>query len=118
MSDRTVGKKYHASKHFYHFIRPGAVRIEATSSDEDVTALGFEHAAHNTKTFIFINTKKEEVAVRLNMAEGSAEEFEMFVSSATLNCASQGTIAANELYLLPARSIVTLHSGGSKLEND
>ena len=115
MSGTTTGKKYQVSKHFYHFIRPGAVRVEATSPDEDVSVLGFEHADHGTETYVLLNTKNEEVAVKLNISGGSAQEFEMFVSSASLNCASQGTNAADGLYLLPARSIVTLHAGGSTL---
>lgn len=118
MSDRTVGKKYQASKHFYHFIRPGAIRIEATSPNEEVTVLGFHHAVHDTKTFVLINTKTEEVAVRLNFEEELEEEFEMYVSSVNLNCASQGAIPSDGLYLLPARSIVTLHAGGSQLMKD
>ncbi len=115
MSDRTVGKKYQASKHFYHFIRPGAIRIETTSPNDEVTVLGFHHADHNTKTFILINTKTEEVAVRLNFEGEVVEEFEVYVSSVNLDCASQGAMASDGLFLLPARSIETLHAGGSQL---
>src|SRR5690606_13848632 len=33
MNGTTAGKKYYASKHFYRYIRPGAVRVKAESSD-------------------------------------------------------------------------------------
>jgi len=115
MSGTTTGKKYQVSKHFYHFIRPGAVRVEATSPDDEVSVLGFEHTDHSTTTFVLINTKNDDTAVQLDLGDGAAEEFEMFVSSASINFASNGKVAIDGPFVIPARSIVTLHAGGSNL---
>ncbi|HSI75949.1 MAG TPA: hypothetical protein VK957_08635 [Lunatimonas sp.] len=86
--------------------------------NDEGTVLGFHHADHDTKTYVLINTKIEEVAVRLNFEEDLVEDYEMYVSSVNLDCASQGAIASDRLYLLPARSIVTLLPGGSQLVRD
>ena len=36
--------RYFASKHYYRFVRPGAVRIKATSNDQDVLVLAFKNS--------------------------------------------------------------------------
>ncbi|HYG18499.1 MAG TPA: glycoside hydrolase family 30 beta sandwich domain-containing protein [Ohtaekwangia sp.] len=116
MSDLTVGKKYHASKNFYRFIRPGAVRVSAVASDEAVSVSAFDHEGNGTQTLVLINTANEAKGVELAVQGGSPEaEYEMFVTSATKNCESAGTVQGSGTIVLPARSVVTLHAGGSDL---
>lgn len=116
MSDLTVGKKYHASRNFYHFIRPGAVRLGSSSTDAKVTPLVFRHTAHNTQTIVLINTDTMEKGIRLTGNGGTlAERFEIFVTSATQNSQKVGEQPSGEVFVLPPRSIVTLHAGGSVL---
>ncbi|MCC5932506.1 MAG: hypothetical protein JJU28_24895 [Cyclobacteriaceae bacterium] len=119
MSDLTKGKKYYASRNYYHFIRPGAVRVAASSENEGVTLLAFKHEDHQTQTLLVLNTKNEEVPVSLNI-EGMEINgpFEIFVSSNEENCAFKGQRNADEVIVLPSRSIVTLHAGGSVLKRD
>ncbi|MDQ2657020.1 MAG: hypothetical protein M3Y60_06330 [Bacteroidota bacterium] len=112
MSDLTVGKKYYASKNFYRYIRPGAVRIEGTSSDESVSVSAFEHQADGTHTIILINTASEAKGVSVSLVG----EYEMFITSATKDCESAGTVHAEKTIVLPARSVVTLYSGEDSLK--
>jgi glucuronoarabinoxylan endo-1,4-beta-xylanase len=116
MSDVTVGKKYHASKHFYRFIRPGAVRVASESHNQNITAAAFEHQENGTHTIVLINTHNTPKPVKIQMAgENIPSEYEIFVTSATKNCESEGKKSSGESILLPARSIVTLQAGGNVL---
>ncbi|AHM62810.1 fibronectin type III [Flammeovirgaceae bacterium 311] len=116
MDDLTVGKKYHASRNFYRFIRPGAVRVLAQSADEAISVSAFEHAQNGSHTIVLINSADTPGAVNISMSGSEApENYEMFISSATKNSESAGTVPANQPIILPARAVVTLQAGGSVL---
>jgi O-glycosyl hydrolase len=112
MSDLTVGKKYYASKNFYRYIRPGAVRVAGTSSDEAVSVSAFKHEANDTHTIVLINTASESKGIDLSLAG----EYDMYVTSDTKNCESAGTVNAEETIVVPARSVVTLYAGEDTLK--
>jgi O-glycosyl hydrolase len=115
MSDLVVGKKYYASKNFYRFIRPGAVRLATTSPDPAVVLTAYEHVANGTHTIVLINNATTAKTINLAMTgSGLPASFEMFVTSASRNCESLGTVAAGSI-TLPARSVVTLQAGGTPL---
>lgn len=114
MSDLTVGKKYYASKNFYRFIRPGAVRVDATSSDPEVAVSAFVNASKGTQTIVITNASAQSRRIELAGA-GLASEFELFVTSADKNCEAQGVKANNSAITIPARSVVTLQAGGTAL---
>src|SRR6185436_12707980 len=42
MQGTRVGKRYHASKHFYRFLRPGARLVRASSDDPKLLVLAAE----------------------------------------------------------------------------
>ena len=44
MNGLVKGKKYYVSKQFYRYIRPGAVRVGATSTNNNVFVSAYEHA--------------------------------------------------------------------------
>lgn len=117
MSDLQTGKRYHASRQFYRFVRPGAVRISASSSDESVSISAFNHVANGTQTYVLINTATEPKGIQLtiNGQSNAPTQFEVFVTSATKNSESAGMVSADEIVIVPARSVVTLQSGGSVL---
>lgn len=116
MNDLTVGKKYYASKNFYRFIRPGAVRLATTSPDPDVSLTAYEHTANSTHTVVLINTATANKTINLAMTGSNLPtSFEMFVTSASKNCESVGNVSADGSITLPARSVVTLQAGGMPL---
>ncbi len=117
MNGLSTGKKYHVSKHYYRYIRPGAVRVNVTSADADVFVTAFEHADKGTTTIVIINAGDAK-AISL-LGSGLPEVFNMYRTSqlSTENCtfvAEVGSGLANE-FTLPANSIVTLQAGGDAL---
>src|SRR5690606_37461245 len=79
MNGVVPGNKYHVSKHYYRFIRPGAVRLHASSSDGDVYVTGFRHDDKGTMTVLLINAG-EPKAVSLN-GSGIPAGFDMYRTS-------------------------------------
>ncbi len=52
-------KKYYASKHYYRFIRPGAIRIKASSTDDSLLISAYKHPETGTLTSVMINTSSK-----------------------------------------------------------
>ena len=52
MNGLVKGKKYYVSKQFYRYIRPGAVRVGATSTNSNVFVSAYEHAGAGTHTIV------------------------------------------------------------------
>jgi len=54
---RTNAAKYVAAKHYFRYIRPGAVRIDATTSGtSNLLATAFLHETNRTLTLVLLNT--------------------------------------------------------------
>jgi glucuronoarabinoxylan endo-1,4-beta-xylanase len=110
----TIGKKYYASKNFYRYIRPDAVRVASTSSNSDVLVLAFKNSRINTTTVVVLNSSTSSKTVNLStVGSGWPSNYDMFVSSATQNCVSTGNVSSTSTITIPARSVVTLQSGGT-----
>jgi len=105
----TLSKRYHVSKQFYRFVRPGARRVEAASDDDEALVVAFDHAAMGALTLVAINVGTEEKPLTLAGAELPVS-FEAYRSSATEDCAALGELAADAI-VLPPRSVTTLVSG-------
>jgi O-glycosyl hydrolase len=116
MNGTTVGKKYYVSKHFYRYIRPGAVRFKAESSDtENVFVTAYRHDANDTHTLVIINsgTSVKQISVA---GDDLPDSFEMYrTTGEDDNCTHIGTVEAGDTFVLPAESIVTLQAGGDPL---
>jgi O-glycosyl hydrolase len=117
MSTNTCGKKYYVSKHFYRYIRPGAVRIRSTSDDSEVFVAAFEHEAKRTKTIIIINNGSEARSVSVQGSDLPSVFTLYLTTSGKENCKEAGTINTGQdnHFELPAKSVVTLQSGGDPL---
>ncbi|HTE33063.1 MAG TPA: hypothetical protein VK666_21920 [Chryseolinea sp.] len=117
MNGSTVGKKYYSSKHFYRYIRPGAVRFESISDDPNVFVTAYEHTTNATHTVIVINSGSIDKLIYLKGLD-LPESFEMYrTKEGTENCVfikSVGTGNANS-FVLPAKCIITLQAGGDPL---
>jgi O-Glycosyl hydrolase family 30. len=59
MKGTTVGKRYYASKHFYRYIRPGAVRVKSVSDSEELFVTAFENSKKTSHTIVIINTSSD-----------------------------------------------------------
>jgi MYXO-CTERM domain-containing protein len=103
------GKKYHVSKNYYRYIRPGAQMVAASSDDPEVLVAAFDNNASKAFTVIAINAGKASKTVTLAGGNLPAQ-LAAYRTSATENCADVGP-ATPATITLPARSITTFVSG-------
>jgi O-glycosyl hydrolase/ankyrin repeat protein len=114
MVDGAPTIKYHVAKHFIRYIRPGAVRVNATSTDSGLKVASFRHPTTGAITHILINTAATAADVTLNLTgSGAASSYKQYRTSATENHVRLADVAggASARVVLPANSIVTLYSG-------
>ncbi len=106
--------KYYAAKQWYRYVRPGAVRVDATSSDPNVLAAAFTQDVDGTMTVVLIN-KGDAANVRITAGgAGLPQQYEVYRSSENEGCVDAGSVGAGDLTVaMPAQSIVTLY-GHSK----
>jgi glucuronoarabinoxylan endo-1,4-beta-xylanase len=104
-------KRYYASKNYYKYIRPGALRISATAPESSgVFPLAFRHKSELTNTLVLINDNKESSkAVRIKWP-GITGSFNMYITSADDNCKYSGAVQKSDAVLLPPYSVMTLYN--------
>jgi hypothetical protein len=117
MTNNTAGKKYYVSKHYYRYIRPGAVRVKSASDDPDIFVTAFEHQAKGTNTIVIINAGSEARSVSVQGDDLPAAFTIYQTTSGSDNCKEAGTInqGPDNHFELPAKSIVILQAGGNPL---
>jgi O-glycosyl hydrolase len=117
MSSTSTGKKYSVSKHYYRYIRPGAVRVNATTDDPNIYVTAYEHTVKGTNTLIIINAGAEGKSVTIEGANLPANYTIYRTNSGSENCKEVGTINSGfgNYFELPANSMVTLQAGGNPL---
>jgi len=96
--------KYYAAKHFYRYIRPGAVRVKAESKIESLHVSAFHHPVDGTLTLVLINKGDEELSLTLN----TGYEYDIYRSSETEECIAAGLFHPGDVLSVPAKGIVTL----------
>lgn len=102
--------KYYAAKHYFRYVRPGAVRVEATSSDADLLVSAYRHDVDGTLTVVLINRSGRPAVVRLTaLGNGLPRTYSVYRSTATDHCAEQPHAAAAPKFEMPPKSIVTLY---------
>ncbi|HEX8547089.1 MAG TPA: T9SS type A sorting domain-containing protein [Cytophagaceae bacterium] len=112
---------WHVSKSFYKFIKPGAIRVSAVSSDTEVLSLAFKNPLNSTTTVILINNGTTAKTVKIS-GSGLPSSFSAFTSNASSHTSS-GTKAMvnNEVTLTLAKNTVTSLSGNlviTEADND
>lgn len=110
MQGTRVGARYHVSKHFYRFIRPGARMVDSHSDDPDLHAAAFEHPRLDNFVVVLLNGAGAPKTVRL---EGSDVPFafDAYTTSASQSLGPTPTLAYRDRIVLPARSVTTLVRG-------
>lgn len=102
--DGTPTSRYYVSKHFYHFIRPGAVRVSAVSADSNVVSLAFIHSSEFKLVSILINKSNKDATISLPEIKGYRK---IYLSDSTHNCTLQKSGNVKEL-AMPGKSIATI----------
>jgi O-glycosyl hydrolase len=109
-------KKYYVAKHFYRWIRPGAVRIGAgpDGGDNGLCVSAYEHAKNKTVTIVLLNRSHDNVRTTLNLKTSAPlSSFETHRTSEAEDCVALPPTAVADgkaILTLPPRSIVTLYS--------
>jgi glucuronoarabinoxylan endo-1,4-beta-xylanase len=105
------GLTFYASKQFYRFIRPGAVMVDAASSDASLVATAFEHTGLDNFVVVICNDSDNPATTSVTGAN-VPEAFQGFVSSAATadTCRVVGEVKASSV-TVPARGILTLVNG-------
>jgi glucuronoarabinoxylan endo-1,4-beta-xylanase len=96
----------YAFKNYYRYVRPGAIRVDAQSTDADILALAFKDPANNALTVILINQSDQLKSVTTSSV-ASQSQFVLYRTSSSENCKDLGTINSSSI-VLPAKSISTL----------
>lgn len=118
MNGNTAGKKYYVSKQFYRYIRPGAVRINATSADVDHLFLtAYKHEERETVTVVIINTDVKDKLIYLDGVDLPTSFIMYRTTTGSDNCTEIGSVSsgASAPFTIPAKSIITLQAGGNPL---
>ncbi|MDD4227560.1 MAG: glycoside hydrolase [Mariniphaga sp.] len=98
--------RYYTSKHFYRYIRPGAIRTEAGSDHPDVLALAFKNSGNYKMVSVLINKGKTDEVIQLPKI-GNTKTCEAFLSSGNVKFESQ-IINRSRRISLPSNSIMTV----------
>jgi hypothetical protein len=111
---RTNSAKYVAAKHFFRYIRPNSIRVDATvTGSTNLVASAFLNQTNRTLTAILINTTSNALpaAITLTNLPFSFSTFRTFTSSETNYWRSSSTPVANSTASvnIPRYGIVTLY---------
>ena len=106
------GPKYYASKQFYRYIRPGAVRVKASTPDERLSVSAFHHPVDGTLTLVVINNSEDNIRSGLD----SDYKFDIYQSTISMHCEKTGVLKPGKKVKFPAHSITTLQTENRKLK--
>jgi glucuronoarabinoxylan endo-1,4-beta-xylanase len=98
--------KYYAAKQFFKYIRPGAIRISAVSSDQDINVVAFMNPAHDKSTIVIINSGDE--SKDLTIKNFDVDNSLAFRTSENEKCIE--IMVENNLINSPGKSITTIYS--------
>ncbi|MCL2363701.1 MAG: glycoside hydrolase family 30 protein [Defluviitaleaceae bacterium] len=96
---------YNVAKHFYKYIRPGAVRIgvDLNGGNEDLMASAFSHAQQGT-TIVMINTSANAQAITLE----SAQRYRLYITEGEVNDEHVEKGMVQDSIVIPPYSVITL----------
>jgi O-glycosyl hydrolase len=118
---RAHSAKYIAAKHFFRYIRPGAVRVNANvNGAAALLASAYLHEADGTLTVVLVNNGPSDVAASMPVPDAPAglTRFEAYTSSSTRAFEpSELEPKDGALQLsVPAYGVVTLYGQGTPAE--
>jgi hypothetical protein len=103
------GPKSNSLQMYARYIRPGAVRVECTSSDQNVWSLAFTHDVQKTVTVLLLNTSSNATTATVS-GTGLPGQFDVIQASSNQNCVSMGTAAPGASVNLSPLSITVLYN--------
>lgn len=110
-------KKYYTAKHFYRFIRPGAIRISASSSNDSILASAYKHPKEGTMTVVMINPSNAPVTLKIADHPLLPSRFTVHRSTETDLFSNEGKYSPGDLLCIPPGSIVSLYGQNRNLKD-
>jgi len=110
------GKLYHTGyyyKQYSRFIRPGAVHVKSTSTNDGVGILAFYHPILKSYTYVVINNTGSVQTIKIN-GSGLPNTYKVFQTSATNKCKSLADYTLNTSLSVPVNSLTTFVNGQYK----
>ena len=107
--------KYYAAKHFYRNIRPGALRIGASTEADSLLVSAYKHPATGAMTIVLINNSDKALDIRLDEDPGIPGKFEIHLSTRDELYTDPGRYRPGEVLHIPASSILSLTGSGREL---
>ena len=106
-------KKYNVAKHYFRYIRPGAVRVRATPDTDNLNVSVFLHDQQQTLTLVLVNIATDPIDVNLHIpATPAISTFKVFATTAEASFVGQPAAKVTHgetSFSVPAQSIVTLY---------
>jgi len=104
--------KWHVTRHFSRFIRPGARHVSSTSSDAEVLAVATWHEAAECLTIVLANIGTTSKTLNGITVSGgiTPATFERILSTASEQSVAS-TVSSSDQITLPAQSVTTLVAG-------
>jgi glucuronoarabinoxylan endo-1,4-beta-xylanase len=106
----------YAFKNYYRHIRPGAIRVDAQSTDTDILTLAFKDPVSSALTVILINQSDQQKSVKASFVS-SRSQFLLYRTSSSENCRDLGILNSSSI-VLPAKSISTVTNAPPVLEDE
>ncbi len=108
VTEDALTKMGHAAKHYFRFVRPGAVALGTSCEDPEVLATAFRHDEAGTLTVVVVNSATRSKRISFT-GTGLPMGFEWYLSTRDLSCEDQGKVDPAGIEL-PPRSISTFFS--------
>jgi O-glycosyl hydrolase len=106
-------RKYNAAKHFFRYIRPGAVRVAASPDTDTLNVAAFIHDQQKTLTVVFVNIATNTAEVNLHIpAIPAIPSFKVFATTAEDDFVVRPEAKVTEgktSLSIPAQCIVTMY---------
>jgi len=104
-----LGPLFYVSKTIFRQVRPGAIKVGCTSSNQNVWALAYHHKDQQTVTVLLLNMTNSPQSVSVS-GSGLPSNFDIYQTSPDQNCLRTGTVAPGGTVQLPVKSLTALYN--------
>jgi len=108
MQDGKPTRKYHAAKHYYRYIRPGAIRVNASLGNDSILVSAYKHPESGALTAVLINTSNTASTIKVSKHPLLPGKFAIHRSIESDLFSDEGKYRTGDLLILPPKSIISL----------
>ena len=109
----SINLEYYGHKHYFKYIRQGAVSVDIVSTDDKLLVTAFQHSKHKTLSIQIINAdtvNTKEFKLEQKTVNGNPSTYKIFLTTPDGQnfCKDKGNTNASSVIKIPAKSIITL----------